>query len=574
MSLRALLAVAAVSVPLFAFGAETVQRSGETIEVSIVNLDLIVTNKKTGQRVHGLTKNDFEVFEDGRPQAITNFAAYAPEPKSEVTSSKTTLTTAVAVPAEAPKRQRRTIAIFIERFHLAGGPVETIFDSLKKTLHEIVAPGDALLIATWDLRTEVRLDYTDDLKAIDATLDKIAKESATVSIDAIDNHMTEVNEVRAFYEEAAQSMLGSGATGMTIPPAEFQAAIQAEADNGAMQEKARMRAKAAAVNALISTMSNDDGRKVLLLMTHRFSQIAGAEFYYSISTGPGPLDGNIRAEHDTRNFLEAIKATANAHGVTIYALYPSGLESASLNGPTQKGIPTTETVLAQKSFNDQVLQNELAALDDVTKATGGTVAWGSMNIADALPRIRDDFDDYYSIAYRVTARNDNHVRRVSVRAKNGDYAVRTRTQYMEKTDDGTVRDRVVAALFRPATPGGIDVTATLGTRVPKSKTRYTVPVSIRVPVSSLMTNDEGGVAKGAFSVYIATGRLVGETSDITKQTVPFTVAELEKVKDGYFTYQFDLLTDFATNRLAIGVYDEVSHDSGFAQVDLYAPQKD
>src|SRR5947207_5107605 len=113
----ALLAAALFVVP-FALPAaaitRVVPRSGETIDVSIVNLDVIVTDKR-GHRVHGLTKDDFEVFEDGKPQSISNFAAYAPEPKSVVTDSKTTLTTPVV---ETPKRQHRTIVVFIEYFKL------------------------------------------------------------------------------------------------------------------------------------------------------------------------------------------------------------------------------------------------------------------------------------------------------------------------------------------------------------------------------------------------------------------------------------------------------------------------
>src|SRR5204863_3495201 len=49
---------------------------GETIEVSIVNVDVFVTDK-AGHRVHGLTKDDFEIFENGVKQPITNFAEYS-----------------------------------------------------------------------------------------------------------------------------------------------------------------------------------------------------------------------------------------------------------------------------------------------------------------------------------------------------------------------------------------------------------------------------------------------------------------------------------------------------------------
>src|ERR1043165_6595384 len=317
------LALLAAALPLFAAAPaeNTLPRASESIEVSIVNLDVIVTDKR-GHRIHGLSKDDFVVLEDGKPQAIPNFAAYAPEQKSSVVDSKTTLNVPTTTPAEAPKRQRRTSPIFIARFNLPADRARTIFDSMKKTLHDIVAPGDAVLVATWDLRTEVKVDYTDDLKKVDAALDKIADDSSHVALDLLDNHLARLEEVRAFLQEAAEMAAGAG---LGVDANSIDSALQSEATDPAMREKARMRAKAAAINSFISTMANDDGRKVMFLMTRRFSQIAGGEYFYAVSPGT-PLDTYTRNEYSTYNLLEAIKATANAHNVTIYALYPLGLE--------------------------------------------------------------------------------------------------------------------------------------------------------------------------------------------------------------------------------------------------------
>src|SRR5687768_11349474 len=52
--------------------------AGDTIDVSIVNVDVFVTDKQ-GKRVAGLTPNDFEIRENGRVQPITNFAEYSPD---------------------------------------------------------------------------------------------------------------------------------------------------------------------------------------------------------------------------------------------------------------------------------------------------------------------------------------------------------------------------------------------------------------------------------------------------------------------------------------------------------------
>src|SRR5688572_395803 len=50
---------------------------GETIEVTVVNLDVVVTDRN-GNRVRRLTAADFEVLENGQPQPITNFSEIAP----------------------------------------------------------------------------------------------------------------------------------------------------------------------------------------------------------------------------------------------------------------------------------------------------------------------------------------------------------------------------------------------------------------------------------------------------------------------------------------------------------------
>ncbi|MFP5245761.1 MAG: hypothetical protein ACLGH0_03620, partial [Thermoanaerobaculia bacterium] len=65
MMKKPLLAVVAA---LFLVAADTpkpqIPSMGETIEVSIINLDVVVTDKQ-GNRVRGLTSNDFEVYENG-----------------------------------------------------------------------------------------------------------------------------------------------------------------------------------------------------------------------------------------------------------------------------------------------------------------------------------------------------------------------------------------------------------------------------------------------------------------------------------------------------------------------------
>ena len=43
------------------------------VEVNYVDVDVVVTDEK-GKFVSGLTREDFEVFEDGKPQKVDTFA--------------------------------------------------------------------------------------------------------------------------------------------------------------------------------------------------------------------------------------------------------------------------------------------------------------------------------------------------------------------------------------------------------------------------------------------------------------------------------------------------------------------
>ena len=63
---------AALALTWFLSSAALAQQS-ETIEVRITNLDVVVTDR-SGNPITGLTKDDFEILEGGKPQTITNFS--------------------------------------------------------------------------------------------------------------------------------------------------------------------------------------------------------------------------------------------------------------------------------------------------------------------------------------------------------------------------------------------------------------------------------------------------------------------------------------------------------------------
>lgn len=533
---------------------------GETIEVSIVNVDVFVTDR-SGKRVQGLTKNDFEVFENGVKQPLTNFAEY--------TSSADPAP--AARQAEAPVEnalQKRTVVVFVERFRLPGNKAAAIVGSMKKLLHDAIRPGDAATVVTWYRgRLETLQAYTDDLGALDRALDAVQVQNSVATHDEYSETRANAQDVEDFELEGQNFAQAAGAADTTI------AAMQEGAEDmkgmagrtDALRARADLELKVRTINALMRSMAGFDGKRVLLLATHRLSKIAGAEFYWANGVVEN-LDGLDRMELDTSDYIRSLHETANANGVVIYPMFPEGLGSS--------GAPVTTAGRFQQggssAFEYFIQDNEVPVLKELAARTGGTPAWGSNEVVDLLGSVRDDFETYYSLAYRTTPRSKDKARTVEVRPIDPRLRIRSRREVIEKSDVTRMEDHVLASLFRTDAGATLPFSIKVGTARGKN---LRIPVTIRVPISALTILPNGPNQSGGFSVYVAWGAKVGGISDATHERQLFHIpnADLARAKKSFFTYDFEIAADRRTERISVGVVDEVSREYG---IRVYSLQPD
>ena len=76
------------------------------VEVHVVNVDVCVTDA-SGNPVAGLTKDDFQILEDGRPEKISNFSVVATPSPGHV------------VDKASPTTLRRRILLIIDNNYLS-----------------------------------------------------------------------------------------------------------------------------------------------------------------------------------------------------------------------------------------------------------------------------------------------------------------------------------------------------------------------------------------------------------------------------------------------------------------------
>jgi hypothetical protein len=330
-----------------------------------------------------------------------------------------------------------------------------------------------------------------------------------------------------------------------------------ELESVATREKWDLEHKIGTVNALIRSIAAVEGKKILVLATHRLSRDAGAEHYYAVP-GKEVIPAETRILLDMRPFVKKMEENANANGVTIYPIFPEGLVAAD----TQNSGPSVSDY--------RTLSNETPMLTEIAEETGGLTAWGSTDIVKLLPRIQQDLDSYYSLAYRLKGSGADKARNIVVKVKNPSLTVRSRREFMEKSDVTRMEDRVIAALFRtPPSAGTVPLNVALGQRRPRGK-QYLLPVTVHIPIAALTSLPQGNQYAGAFSVYFAWGGVVGGVSDTKHETRTYRIpaAEMEKAKSGHLTYEVELNADQRTQRVALGVIDEVSKEFALRLIEL------
>lgn len=519
-------------------------RTHETIEVSIVNVDVVVTDRK-GNRITGLTQNDFEIREGGKVQPITNFAEYTSAAAG--TASIEAGPAQADAPAAVAARPKRNVVVFVESVRLLPPQAKQMFDSVRSLLRETVQRGDRATIITWRSAVLVRQPFTDDLPA----LERVLAELETEAVHGPRDLAAQVRREQAASDgDAAAAGSGSG-----MPPVHLLEA--------ARRQLYDIKQKTHVLEALMQSISALDGRKIVVMAMRRFGVHAGAEYF----GGEVPMD--YRRELDTTPLRDRLIRTANAQGVTLYPVYPTGLRWEPDDASTYRDIDSIgSSDLERGAMQNKIMLNETLALGDLADKTGGLFAWGSANIAELLPRVADDLETYYSLGYRSRATGKDVSRNIVVTVKNRDYVVRSRRHYVEKSDRTVMSDRVVANLYQRLDGTSVAFEAGFGPIKSAGRRKWTLPLRLRIPIAALTTLPQGPNDVGEFSVYVVTGAVVGVVSEVQHRSQPFRIPrnDAEKAKASFFTYDFTLEIDEKVDRVSVGLLDETSKEFGLKRL--------
>lgn len=540
-------------------------RSGplvRNVDVTVTNLDVVVTDSK-GNRVRGLTKDDFLVYEDGALQPLTNFYAVdggkvvffgdepvpgeAPTPAPAPAPAPSPVPTATPEPADpavAPLPVPRTrIVIFIDNLSLQPFNRNRVLRHVQAWARENVKDNVEAMVVTWDRSLKVRRKFTNDGREISDVL-KQQEDLSTLG-------QTRLSERRDILRR--------------IDDAQSENEAFIEARSYANSFKNDIDFTVEALRKTIDQLAGVEGRKILLHVSEGLPQSPGAEVFKYVQDKFRTQTGGLsQFEFDKTPAYLGIVRAANSAGVSMYMVDSSGLSIDSSISAENRTTGARLDHFIEKTNMQSMLQL-------MAEETGGRAILNRNDVTAPLNEMRADYSSYYSVGYRSLKSGGERPRKVDVKMKKKGLQARARRSYFEKGLETRITEGVTSALYFARDENPLAVGIEVGQPAPADAQNYLVPIRIRVPFSRLTLLPEGPIARGRVVLYFIVVDAAGKQSELASQIVPVEVpaGEIANVSRRDFVYDVRLLMIPGGQRLSLAVRDEPTNTVSYLQQSIF-----
>lgn len=375
------------------------------VAVDYVEVDVLVTDAN-GNYVRDLTKDDFQVFEDGKPQAVSNFVAV----NIPVTRSEQPLFTRQAIDPDVETNDQpfagRVYVMVLDSAHTLPQNTNLMRVAAKKFVNEKLGANDLMAVVQAHGAQGGPADgqeFTNNKRLLLAAIDKFrGTEPRSATLNKQDDVINNAAQRAAI---AASGGTPPDPTDLDVKEREYNA-----------------RAVLDELTAVADWFSVVHGRKKSILY---FSEGISYDIHDVFANG-----GNNAAEMIQLRMRDLERATTKANAV-IYAIDPRGLQ----------GLADDSIELQQvdaPGLDQNSMQNEMRlageSLLDLAEATGGFAVVNTNRIANAFDRIVDENSSYYVLAYYPpNPKRDGKYHNITVRVTRPGLTVRFRKGYANQT---------------------------------------------------------------------------------------------------------------------------------------------
>ncbi len=419
-----------------------------TSNLVVVNVDV---RDSSGRTIEGLTRDDFEIFEDGAPQKIAVFEFQrldepasipeTPAPKTAPPVERREITP--SAPGQIRYRDRRLIVLF---FDFSSMPIEDQIraqQAAEKFIEEKMRPADLVAIMGFSSELRVLEDFTDDR-------DRLLEVIRGFRIGET-NELAE--EAPAGEEETGED---TGAA-FTADETEFNI-FNTDRKLSALETATKMLASLPEKKALV---------------------------YFSSGVGKTGVENQSQ-----------LRATVNAAvraNVSFFPVDARGLVAEAPGGDSRRGSTRGSSMYsgaAQRQRRER-FNNQQETLFTLAADTGGKALLDSNDLTLGIVRAQQEISSYYILGYYSTnPAEDGKYRRIRVRLpsqprarldyRRGYFAPKQFRQYSSADRERQLEEAIL--LGDPITdlPLALEVDY-----FRRAKDRYIVPVAVKIPGSEI-----------------------------------------------------------------------------------------
>ncbi len=522
----------------------------ESIDVNVVNVEVYVTDKR-GNRVKGLTKDDFQLFQDSKPVAITNFYAVddgkPTTPEFEMGGEPAAAPTALpAAPAparapatvEIPEEQRLNLVVYIDNWNIKPFNRNRVFVGLRDFLRNRLSPGDRVMLMTYDREPHVRRPFTSDAATIASALFEIEKLSANGS--RIESERREV--LRTIQDsERVQEAYSRARSYTESLYNDLSFSIDSLRD-------------------LVASLAGLPGRKAILYVSDGLEMTPGEDVFNALQDKFKDASSVLLETHNwdlSRRFQELV-SSANANRISFYSLDAAGLRMSTGASAEERNPGTT-------AYVDQIYWSNLqGSIQMMAEGTGGLTIMNSNDPTKGLEIVAADFRNYYSLGY-AAGTGDGRYHKVDIKMKRKDLVVRHRDGYRDKPVETRMSDGVMAALHFDIESNPLGLSIERGEEQPRDDGNYLVPIVVHIPVGKLVLVPQGEKQVARVRLFFAALDSQGGISEVQEARVPIelSAAEAAQVEKRVMDYPVPLIMRAGAQKLAVGLRDELGQVSSF-----------
>jgi VWFA-related protein len=523
--------------------------------LTIANVVVHVTDKK-GNAINDLTKDDFEVLQDGEQQRITNFQLYTEEIiRSQLATQDAIVVGPTPTPAAdtPPDPVDVYVVLFIDNENLDPLDRNRVLSQTRAFIQESLHPPAQMMVVSYRNSLKVLQPFTSNPKLVLDALRSVRKNTGGRTDRDLERRDI-MDKIREYREEERMN-----------PSYSDQDLGQYHQVYRLISGYAKEEANALvftldALRHVITTMSGLPGKKSLVYISNGLPMIPGMDLFTEASkvyTDFAAL--NELFTYDRSRLYQQLASTANAQDVTLYTISAAGVEMGGMGAAEHQHMqdPLSASV-GSRNYSD--------SLEYMAEETGGIAIVNTNDVGPWLERVSQDMYTYYSIGYPLQQSGKDKVHSIKVTVPgHPEYRLRYRQRLVEKSRETQVQDRVVSSLTFEVHDNPMDIEVTTGKPAPATENRWLVPAHITFPLRNLALLPEGDEFVGRLVLFVAARDDDGKRSDLMRQEheVRLPAADYEIAQSQRFAIDTTLLMEAGTYRVAVALLDQVTRQDSY-----------